>query len=402
MSKRLPMTIILFTVVVESMGVGLIFPVMPDLLRSVLDANLSEAAIWGGILISSFAAMQFIFAPVVGALSDAYGRKPILLISLAVMVVDYIIMALAGSVWLLLVGRMIGGIAAATHATASAYIADISGPEEKSANFGLFHAAFGLGFIVGPLLGGLLGELGPRAPFWAASCVAAFNFVFVWFALRETVDDRIRRRFTWARANPFGAFRAVGRLPGVGPLIAVFLIYHIATEVYPVIWAYFTQERFGWDVSLVGVSLALYGLAHVGVQAGLIRPALRYLGETRTVVAGFLWDIGIYGLLIVIANGVLALALTPLAAVGGITVPALQGVLSKSVPDDAQGELQGVLSSVTALAMILSPLVYTSIFRAFTASGAPVYLPGAPFAFSALLVIPGILVFLRSRPAAAT
>ncbi|WP_163847112.1 MFS transporter [Pseudooceanicola aestuarii] len=402
MSKRLPMTVILFTVVVESMGIGLIFPVVPDLLREVMGSDLSEAAIWGGILISAFAAMQFLFGPVVGALSDAFGRRPVLLISLAVMVVNYTIMALAGSVWMLLVGRMIGGIAAATHATAMAYIADISRDTEKSANFGLFHAAFGAGFIVGPLLGGLLGDLGTRAPFWVAAAIAACNLVFVAVFLRETVTETLRRPFRWSRANPFGALRNLGRLPGMGALIGVYLLYHVATEVYPVIWAYFTQARFEWDVRLVGVSLAFYGLAHVAVQAGLIRPALRHLGESRTVIAGFAWDIGIYGLLVIITNGALALLLTPLAAVGGVTVPALQGVLSKSVPDNAQGELQGVLSSVTALAMILSPLAYTGVFRAFTADAAPVFLPGAPFALSVLLVIPAILLYLRARPRTAT
>jgi len=400
---RLPIQFILITTMIDAMGVGLIFPVMPDLIREVMDTSLSGAAIWGGILISAFAAMQFVFGPVIGNLSDAYGRRPVMLVSLTVMAIDYVIMALAGSIWILLAGRILGGITAATHSTATAFMADISKPGEKAANFGLVSAAFGAGFVIGPILGGLLGDLGTRAPFWAAAALSTANLVFGLIVMPETVTQAIRRPFAWRRANPFAAFRAIRRLPGLGPLLAVYVLYHLSTEVYPVIWAYFTQERFGWDTRLVGLSLAAYGIALVVVQAGLIRPVLRLLGERRTVLAGFIWDIGAFGMLAIIANGLLAMLLTPVTALGGVTLPALQSVLSQSVPDDSQGELQGVLGSLMALAMIVSPILYTSTFRIFTAADAELYLPGAPFLLSIVLVLPATLIFAAwAKPRAAT
>ena len=393
---RLPLAFILMTVAIDAMGIGLIFPVMPDLIREVSDTTLSGAAIQGGLLISAFAAMQFVFGPVIGNLSDAYGRRPVLLVSLAVMAADYVVMALAGSLWVLLAGRIVGGIAAATHATALAYTADISAPRDKSANFGLISAAFGAGFVIGPVLGGLLGDLGTRAPFWVAAALAGLNLLFGLAVMPESLRPALRRPFQWRRANPLNAFRAIRRLPGLGPLLAVFTLYHLATEVYPVIWAYFTQERFGWDTRLVGISLAAYGVALAVVQAGLVRPALRWLGEARTVQAGFVCDIGVGAVFAVLTSGVAAMILCPVSAIGGVTLPALQGVLSKSVPDDAQGELQGVLGSLMALAMVLSPLFYTAAFRVFTAADTAVYLPGAPFLLSILLTLPAIAIFARA------
>lgn len=342
-----------------------------------------------------FAMMQFLFSPVIGNLSDDYGRRPVLLVSLFVMTLDYLVMALAGSIWLLLVGRVVGGITAATHATANAYMADISKPADKAANFGLLGAGFGLGFVLGPLIGGLLGEYGTRAPFYAAATLAALNFALGWFVMRETVTDRIRRPFTWKRANPFGAIRAIARLPGIRPLLLVYFLYSVALYVYPAIWSYFTQERFGWTPQLIGLSLAVFGIAMAIVQGGLIRLALRWFGERRTVVWGHLFDFGTFGILSVVTNGALALILTPLSALGAVVTPALQGIMSRMVDDNAQGELQGILASVNALAMVVSPLLMTNVFAAFTRDGAPVYLPGAPFMVSMLLIVIGLVVFSR-------
>ncbi|OWU85507.1 MFS transporter [Oceanicola sp. 22II-s10i] len=402
MPHRLPLVFILATVTLDAIGIGLIFPVMPDLIREVMHTSLSGAAIWGGVLVSSFAAMQFLFGPLVGHLSDAFGRRPVLLISLAVMCVDYVIMALAGSIWLLIAGRILGGIASATHATASAFVADISRPEEKSARFGLVSAAFGVGFVIGPVIGGLLADFGTRAPFWAAAVLAAANLGFGLAVMPETVTDRIRRKFDLRRGNPLSALRAMRHLPGMGALLAVFTLYHVSTEVYPVIWAYFTQARFGWDTRLVGVSLTVYGAALVVVQALLIRPILNWLGDRRTVLAGFGWEAASLLLLAFVTSGPLAMVLTPITAIGGVTLPALQGELSRSVPDDAQGELQGVLSSLMALTMIGAPLVYTTTFRAFTAESAPAYMPGAPFLVSLGFVVLALVLFGLNRRAGAT
>ncbi len=212
---RLPVVFILLTLMLDSMGIGLIIPVMPDLIREVTGGSLANAALWGGVMSTVFAVMQFLFGPVIGNLSDRYGRRPVLLISLAVMAADYVVMAVAGSIWLLLAGRVVGGITAATQSTASAYMADIAEPEKRAQYFGLIGAAFGIGFVIGPLVGGVLGEYGTRAPFWAAAALAAANGLLGFFVLRETVTDEIRRPFDWRRANPLGAFRALGQLPGI-------------------------------------------------------------------------------------------------------------------------------------------------------------------------------------------
>ncbi|MCV3270504.1 TCR/Tet family MFS transporter [Roseobacter sinensis] len=387
---------ILLTVMIDSMGIGLIIPVMPDLIQEVRGADLGTAALWGGVLSTTFAVMQFVFGPVIGGLSDRFGRRPVLLTSLVVMALDYLVMAVAGSILLLLLGRIVGGITAATQATANAYMADISDPEERAANFGLIGAAFGMGFVLGPLLGGLLGEYGTRAPFYAAAGLAALNALFGYVVLKETVTDEIRRPFRWTRANPFGSFRQLGRLPGVGPLLIVFFLYQVAFMVYPAIWAYFGKERFGWDPATIGLSLALFGIMMAVVQGGLIRPVLRILGERGTVIYGHLFDTAAFLALAFVTSGTLALILTPLAALAAVITPALQGIMSKAVGRDAQGELQGALTSIMALAMILSPMMMTGTFAAFTDADAPLYLPGAPFVLSALLILAGLTVFLRA------
>ncbi|MGZ2256883.1 TCR/Tet family MFS transporter [Roseobacter sp. A03A-229] len=394
---------ILITVMLDSMGIGLIIPVMPDLIQEVRGADLSTAALWGGVLSTTFAVMQFLFGPVIGGLSDRFGRRPVLLTSLVVMTLDYLVMAVAGSIVLLLIGRVVGGITAATQSTANAYMADISGPEDRAANFGLIGAAFGVGFVLGPLLGGLLGEYGTRAPFYAAAALTALNAVFGYLVLKETVTDEIRRPFRWARANPLGSFRQLGRLPGVGPLLIVFFLYQLAFMVYPAIWSYFGKERFGWEPATIGLSLALFGIMMAVVQGGLIRPVLRILGERGTVIYGHLFDVGAFLALAFVTSGTVALILTPLAALAAVITPALQGIMSKAVGRDAQGELQGALTSIMALAMIFSPMMMTGTFAAFTDDAATLYLPGAPFLLSAGLIVLGLAVFILApaRPAAA-
>jgi len=396
---RLPVLFLLFTVMLDAMGIGLIMPIMPDLIREVQGGTLADAALWGGLLATVFAVMQFLFSPVIGNLSDYYGRRPVLLVSLFVMALDYLVMALAGAIWLLMLGRVVGGITAATHATANAYMADISKPADKAANFGLLGAGFGLGFVLGPLVGGLLGEYGTRAPFYAAAILAALNFVLGWFVMGETVTDRIRRPFTWKRANPFGAFRTLARLPGIRSLLFVYFTYSVALYVYPAIWAYFTQERFGWTPQMIGLSLGLFGVAMALVQGGMIRLVLRWFGERRTVIWGQIFDFGAFGILSVVTNGTVALILTPISALGAVVSPALQGIMSRMVDDNAQGELQGVLTSVHALAMIVSPLMMASVFSFFTREDAPLYLPGAPFMVSMGLIVIGVVVFARCHPA---
>ena len=397
MKTRLPLAFILITLMIDSIGIGLIIPVMPSLIQEVEGSNLAQAAIWGGILTTTFAVMQFAFGPILGNLSDRYGRRPVLLLSLGVMALDYLVMALAGSIWLLLVGRIVGGMTAATQSVAYAFVADISKPEEKAARFGLIGAAFGLGFVIGPLLGGLLAEIGTRAPFYAAALLAALNLVFGWFILPETVTDRIRRPFQWSRANPFGAFRALSELPGIGQLVGMFFLYQVAFMVYPAIWAFFTEARFGWDPAMIGFSLAAFGIAMAIVQGGLIGRIVGVLGEVGTLKFGLVFNAIAFLVLAFIQNGTIAMILMPVTALGAVVTPSLQGIMSRAVADDSQGALQGVLTSAGSLAMIVSPMIMTLVFYAFTAPEAPVFLPGAPFLLSMALMGACAIVLARAR-----
>ena len=394
MQNRLPLIFILITVMLDSMGIGLIMPVMPDLIQELEAGDLGQAALWGGILAAIFAVMQFLFGPVIGGLSDRFGRRPVLLIALVVMAFDYVLMAVAGTIWLLVIGRIIGGITAATQSTASAYMADISKPEDKSANFGLIGAAFGMGFVLGPLMGGLLAEYGTRAPFWAAAVLAGANAIFGYFALPETVTDQIRRPFSLRRANPLGAFKHIGQLPGLGRLMGMSFIYGIAFFVYPSIWAYFGKLQFGWGAGMIGLSLGAFGIGIAIVQGVLIRPILARIGERNAVLLGLGVDVVAFVALGFVTNGWIALALTPLTALGSIAGPALQGIMSRTAPDDQQGELQGALTSINAVASIAAPLAMTQVFFYFTHENAPIYLPGAPFILSAILVVGAIGVYL--------
>lgn len=392
---------VVLTVMIDAIGIGLIIPVLPTLVAEVGARALGETAIWLGVLASTFSLMQFGFGPLVGNLSDRFGRRPILIGSLVVLSVDYVIMALAGSVWVLLFGRIVAGITAATNSTANAYMADISKPHEKAARFGLLGAAFGMGFVIGPILGGLLAGFGTRAPFWAAAILAAANAVFGWLVLKETVDDRIRRAFEWRRSNPLGAFKSLGKLPGLRGLLVVFFLYQVAFASYSSIWAIYTGTRFGWSEQMIGLSLGLFGISFAIVSAVLIRPALHWLGERGCIVYGHMGDIVIFVLIGAINTGPWLLALTPLAALPGIITPALQGMMSKAVGDDQQGELQGALTSVTAVAMIPAPMIMTGIFAAFGNPATTPYVPGAPFFLASAIMGMALLVFLMSQPKAA-
>ncbi|MCE8509685.1 TCR/Tet family MFS transporter [Ruegeria pomeroyi] len=396
---RLPFLFILATVMIDAMGIGLIMPIMPDLIVEVKGGTLADAALWGGVLSTAFATMQFLFGPIIGSLSDAFGRRPVLLVSLFVMALDYVVMAVAGSIWLLLAGRIVGGITAATHATASAYMADVSRPEQKAARFGMLGAAFGVGFVLGPLMGGVLGEFGTRAPFWAAAVLAGLNFVLGLFVMNETVTTATRRAFSWASANPLGAFRMLGQVPGLKGLLWAYFLYSVAIYVYPAIWSYFSQERFGWSPKMIGLSLGIFGFLMAVVQGGLLPHITRRIGERRTVIWGQLFDFVGFGLLAFIASGTLALILIPITAMGAVVPPALQAIMSRSVADDQQGALQGVMSAVHALSMIVSPLLMASVFARFTGPQAPVYLPGAPFLVALALMAAGLVIFLRTRTA---
>lgn len=394
---RLTMAFILLTTMIDAIGISLILPIMPTLLQEVGGFALSNAAFWGSILTAVFAVMQFLFGPFLGSLSDRFGRRPILLISLSVMALDYIVMAVAHTYWLLFLGRLIGGITAATPATTAAVMADISTPEEKAVRFGLFGAAFGIGFILGPPLGGFLADFGTRAPFYAAAVLVGATAILGYFVMPETVTDKNRRAFSWGRANPIGAFRNVTMKPEMRKLLIVFFVYQVAFWVYPTIWAFFTEERFGWSPKLIGISLGAFGVMMAIVQGGLIRLYLKWFGDRLTVIFGIAFNAVAFLFLAFVTNGTLAMLLTPLTALGAVVTPAIQGMMSKQTPDDSQGELQGVLASSSALAMAIAPPTMAAVFAEFAAEDAIVYMPGAPFLVSMALM--GVCMAFYLAPA---
>ena len=395
-NSKLPIFVIFTTVVLDSMGIGIIIPVMPALFAEVTGTEkISDIAIWGGLLASTFALMQFIFGPILGALSDRYGRKPILLLALFVMAAYYLLMGFAQTLWLLFLGRLIGGVTAATHATANAYMADISSPEEKAARFGMLGAGFGLGFVLGPLIGGLLGEWGPRAPFFAAAMLAAANGVLCYFVLKESLKTKNRREFMWYRANPIGAILDLRKFEGIYSLLLVFLLFTIGTSIYAAIWPFFTVERFSWSPGMIGISLTIYGVCFAIVQGVLVRPAIKIWGEEKTIIIGFCFEFSAMVTFAFLTDGKILIILIPLASLGVLAQPAIQAILSKSVGDDRQGAIQGVASSLNAIAMVITPITMTWILAVFSDKTAKYYFPGMPFLFSALMVL--LCLFIISR-----
>jgi DHA1 family tetracycline resistance protein-like MFS transporter len=402
---RSPLPFLLATLFLDAMGIGIVYPVMPDLLAEIGHLSLGSAALWGGVLATAYAVMQFLCAPVLGALSDRYGRRPILLLSLVIMALDYLGTALAGSLGVLLVLRILAGVTAATHATCNAVAADLTPPDQRSQTFGLLGAAFMGGFILGPVIGGLLGEWGPRAPFWAAAGFAALNVLFGWWALPETVTDATRRPFEWSRANPLGAFRSVGRLRGVTPLLVVLFLTEIAFMSYVAVWAYWGKAAFGWSPWEIGLSLALFGIAAVWAQGHGIRLYLRAFGERGTILFGFASTLAfllIFGLLPPTEfGGLLALIFCPISAFGEVVIPALQGRVSSLAPADGQGEALGVVASTRSAAQVVGPILMTTVF-AWGAALPGGWLIGAPFLLGALIIGACMLVFHRTGSRTAT
>jgi len=388
-------TFLITTIIIDSMGIGLIGPVMPALLKELGNTGVSTAAIWGGLLATSFAFMQFCFGPLLGNLSDSYGRRPVLLVSLFVMVIDYLIMGYATSIWVLFIGRLVVGVTAATHSTAMAYMADISKNNEKAQNFGLIGAAFGIGFVLGPLLGGVLGEFSSRAPFFAAAGLAFLNLCLGYFVLPETIADKNKRPFNLYRANPVSALRQLRRINGVGRLLLILFIYDVAFYVYPAIWSYWSEEKFGWGPIQIGYSFAAFGLCMAFTQGYLMKKIIRYIGENKTIKITLYINIISFFCIAFITDSWMIWVLIPVISLGVIIGPALQGLMSQAVPDNQQGELQGLLTSITAIGMIISPLLMTFTFGFFTGVGNYLYFPGSPFIISFILVILCIILYSK-------
>lgn len=397
-SSRLPQIFIILTVLIDAIGIGLIFPVLPTLIREVTGRSLADAALWGGVLATGFAMMQFLFGPLIGNISDRFGRRPVLISALFVMTLDYLIMGWAQSIWLLLLGRIMAGISAATPGTAAAFMADVSKREDRARNFGYVHAAFGVGFALGPMIGGALAIFDIRAPFFAAALIAGLNMVFGLLVMPESLRPENRRTFTWRRANPLGAFRAIGELKGLTSLLAVFALYEVAYFVYPAVWSFFIEERYGFGTVMIGVTLFVFGITMGLAQAVFVGPLVKRFGAYRVAMGGIFLDCVVFLSFGLSANVPLMWIMNALSGVSAVSIPALQSMMSAATPDNQQGELQGVTGSLAALATILSPLMMTEAFAQFSRKDGGIYLPGAPFLLSlVILIIAGGLLWHWQR-----
>ncbi len=394
--KRHALTFVTITLLIDSAGFGIIMPVMPFLLAELMGTGLSEASVWGGYLLFSYAVLQFFFAPILGAASDAYGRRPVLLLSLGFYAINYLLMGFAETLVLLFVGRILTGLSSATYATANALIVDVSAPDERAQNFGLMGMAFGMGFIIGPTLGGLLGEWDIRAPFFAAAAFAMVNTIYGWLVLKETLPVENRRPFDWRRANPVGAFLQIRRYPVLGGLIAAVFLYNLGHHVYPANWSFYTIEKFDWTPRYVGLSMGFVGILMAIVQGGLIRIVIPKIGAPRAALLGFASAAMAYIGIGLAPNGMTVYFWCFVSALSGFVMPSIQTLLAARVPANQQGELQGVMASVASVGAIIGPLLMTQTFAAFTGPDAITYFPGAAFVVAGMLSILAICVFLAN------
>ncbi len=386
---------IFITLLLDVIGFGIIIPVIPKLIMGLTGQDLSHAAQLGGWLMFAYAIMQFIFAPILGGLSDQYGRRPILLGSLFGFGLDYLFSAFAPTIGWLFFGRMVAGVMGSSFTTGAAYIADISTPEKRAQNFGLIGAAFGLGFIIGPAIGGFLGTYGPRAPFLAAAVLALLNWLYGLFILPESLKPENRRKFDWKRANPVGTLSQLGKYPVIRSLLVSLILLYVAAWAVQGGWSYYTMEKFHWDERMVGISLSVVGLITAIVQAGLIRIIIPKLGQERGVYVGLgLYCTGFLFFAFATEGWMMYAALIPYC-LGGIAGPSLQGIISTQVAPNVQGELQGGLTSLVSATAIISPVLMTAIFSYFTAKGNPVYFPGAAMLTGAVLTF--LSAFLAYR-----
>jgi MFS transporter, DHA1 family, tetracycline resistance protein len=357
MNKRL--VVILSIITLDAIGIGFIFPILPSLLKQLTGSG--EVSVLYGAMLALYSLAQFIFSPVLGALSDRFGRRPVLLVSIAGATIDFLMMATSRAVWVLLVGRAISGMTAANMAVATAYISDITEEHERARRFGYMSACFGIGFIIGPVLGGLLGAWSLRAPFVAAALLNALNFALVYVVLPESRAVRAERFDVFA-LNPLAPMRRAIGLTALAPLFAISLIFGLVGNIPGTVWVLYTQDKFRWDAVVVGLSLASFGLCHAGAQAFLTGPITKRFGEIRTIVIGIIFDGSAFILVGLATHGWMVFALSPFFALGGVGVPALQSLMANQVNDDKQGELQGVLASIMSLTAIVGPLVGTSIY----------------------------------------
>ena len=391
---------ILITVLLDMIGFGLIIPVLPVLIKTVGDMTLAEASLVGGWMFFAYSAAQFLFGPLMGNLSDRFGRRPLLLLAILGLFLDYMLQAWAPTLTWLYVGRAISGVCGASWMIANAYIADITAPDERAKYFGMMGAAFGLGFVLGPALGGLLGQFGPRVPFYVAAGISAINLVYGWFVLPETLAPANRRAFEWRRANPFGAFKVFASYQGVVPMCIVLFSFFFFSSVYPAIWPFWGMAKFGWSTAMVGLTLAIFGLCMAASQAGLTGPLVKRYGEWNVALFGFFAAViasagyGFAGGLTMVV--VMMLVHTP----EGFIHPMLMAMMTKNVPVNAQGELQGGVAAVLNVAQLCGTVFFAQMFGYFMSPVAPFQNPAMGFFIASvgLTMTTGLYLWLVRKP----
>jgi DHA1 family tetracycline resistance protein-like MFS transporter len=398
--RRAAVAFVFVTVMLDMLALGIVIPVLPKLVEGFLGGDTAHAASVFGMMGALWALMQFVCSPLLGALSDRFGRRPVILGSNVGLGLDYILMALAPTLPWLFVGRIINGITSASVSTAYAYIADITAPEKRPAAFGLMGAAFGVGFVVGPAIGGLLGGLDPRLPFWVAAGASLLNAAYGYFVLPESLSRERRTGFKLAKANPLGSLRLLAAVPGLAALAATQFLHHLSHVVLPTVTVLYAGYRYGWRETEVGLSLAAIGLASVVVQAGLVKPVIAALGAWRTLILGLcsgMAGFAIYGLA---PTGWLFLGGVPLVAVWGLSTAAAQGLMSVKVDATRQGQLQGAIASVQGFASLIGPLLFSQVFAFAIGGSLTVAVPGAPFLLASALLAVAVVVALVAMPAA--
>lgn len=397
--KTTPNNALLFifiTVLVDVIGLGIIIPIVPKLIENLTGLGINEASKYGGWLLFSFAIMQFIFSPILGGLSDRFGRRPILLLSLFGLGLDYIFHAFAPSIAWLFVGRIIAGIMGASFSTATAYIADISSPEKRAQNFGLIGAAFGLGFIIGPVIGGISSKWGTNVPFLIAAGLTLLNVIYGYFVLPESLSKDNRRAFEWKRANPISSLKNLRKYPVVSGLVISLVLTFIASHAVQSNWSFYTMYKFNWTAEIVGYSLAVVGVLVAFVQGFLIRKIIPRLGQVKSIYLGM--SFSTLGLLLfgLASESWMMFAFLIPYCLGGIAGPSIQGVISSQVPANEQGELQGALTSLMSLCGVFGPLLMTNLFAFATAKNSTFHVPGAPFFLASCLTLVSFYLSYRT------